>query len=78
MKTTGGVIRPDKSFIYSIAFKFNSKGRYSFETKLDSDLSFTVKDEYNQYQPLAIIEPSKGKETLGAILALDESTIDQF
>ena len=78
LKTTSGAIRLDKSFIYQITFKFDSKGRYSFKTKLDSDLSFIVKDEYNKLQPLAIIEPSKGKETLGVILVPDGLIIDQF
>ena len=47
LKTTGDVIRPDKSFVYPISFKFDNKGRYKFKTTSKLELSFSVKDENN-------------------------------
>ena len=31
LKSTGGSIRPDKSFLYPISFKFDDEGNYPFE-----------------------------------------------
>ena len=34
LKASGGAIRPDKSFVYPVDFKFDSSGKYSYK-KID-------------------------------------------
>ena len=48
LKTTGGAIYPDKSFVYAILFRFNSKGEYKYETIKEIRANLSVKDEFNE------------------------------
>jgi len=59
-------------------FKFDSKYRYQFKKVEELVLSLLVKDEFDNQQPLQLIEASVGKEALGVILAPDGSIQDQF
>ena len=70
-KATGGAIRPDKSFIFPIAFKWDDNGDYTFSSLNDLQPTFTVKDEHNNRKPLPLKEPHKGAETLGVYMCPD-------
>lgn len=69
LKATGGAIRPDKSFIYPIDFKFNTSGKCEFKTLDEIPYEISVKDEYEQRHILDNIPSTVGKETLGVYLA---------
>ena len=43
LKTTGGAIRPDKSFAYVLSCQFNSKGEHRFESVEEIEASLSVK-----------------------------------
>ena len=76
LQATGGAIRPEKSFIYPIEFKFSPSGQYSFTKVEDMDHTITVKDEHHQRQELQMIDSHVGKETLGVYLAPDGNCED--
>ena len=73
-KATGGAIRPDKSFIFPIHFKWNDNGDYTFSSLQDLQPTFTVKDENNICKPLPLKESHEGAETLGVLCAQMETT----
>ena len=73
LKTTGGAIRPDKSFAYPISFQFKPSGEYYFEKVEDIDLSLSVKDHQDIREELELFDADIGKETLGMWLAPDGS-----
>ena len=78
LKTTGGAIRPDKSFVYPISFAFKPSGEYYFEKVADMDKSLTVRDHEDIRMELELVDANVGKETLGMFIAPDGSMDDQM
>ena len=78
LKTTGGAIRPDKSFVYPISFTWDEKGNYTFESIEDINQPLTVKNHDDVREVLPQLEPSVGAETLGVYLAPDGSNTQQL
>ena len=78
MKKTGGAIRLDKSFAYALFFKFNTKEEYRFESVQELYWELLVKNEFNKWERLRLIEPYKGIDILGMLLALDGSMSDKI
>ena len=76
MKITGGAIVPQKSFVYPIAFEFDSMGQWKYCSKEDIDFNFTVKDHRDNPCPLTTLSPSEGRCTLGVVLAPDGGNTD--
>ena len=46
IKSSRGAIIPNKSFVYSISFKWDDQGEYSFENTEDHDMGLTVNKEF--------------------------------
>ena len=65
LKTTGGTIRLDKSFIYLINFNFKPNRAYYFEQSNVSSESLLVKNEFKQRKNLELVEASEGRDSLG-------------
>ena len=78
LKTTDRVIRPDKLFAYVISYWFNSKGEYKYELVKEIEAELLVKNEFGIKERLQMIEPNKGMDTLGVLLAPDGSMKDEF
>jgi hypothetical protein len=76
LKTTGGAIVPEKSFVYPIAFEFDAQGKWSYQTNDTVDYVFTVCDHNDERKPLRQLEPSNGQCTLGVHLAPDGNNND--
>lgn len=76
LKMTGGAIVPIKSWVYPIDFKFDDRGRWTYKSCDEINFPFSVKDHDDERNTLRSIEPSKGKETLGVILAPDGNNKD--
>ena len=71
LKTTGGAIAPEKSWVYPIDFSFAEDGTWYYRSPEDIGWDFTVKDHNDVRQPLPQLAASEGKETLGVFLAPD-------
>ena len=71
LKATGGAIRPDKSWVYPIGFKFDAGGKWSYDTTVKEHYNFQVKDHNEVMRTMPTFNPSEGKETLGVYLAPD-------
>ena len=69
LKTTGGAIVPEKSWVFPISFKFDNKGSASYKTLAEIDTTFTVLNQDDSREVLACYEPTDGKETLGVFLS---------
>ena len=78
LKTTGGAIRPDKSFVYPIDFTWDERRDYTYCHPDNINLPLTVCDENNIRHTLQQIPPNKGLETLGVFIAPDGSQNDQI
>lgn len=78
MKTTGGAIRPDKSFVYPINFTFKPNGDYQYEKVEDMDRALTIKDHNNVRQNLHLVDATEEMETLGIYLAPAGVVVKQF
>ena len=77
VKTTGGAIRPDKSFAYPISFDFKPSGEYFFEKVEDLGFKLTVKNHEDIREDLDLIDADVGRETLGMFIAPDGTMRDQ-
>ena len=73
LKATGGAIRPDKSFIYPIDFKFDQRGVCSHKLPEEINSEITVRDHNDTRYPLRQVPAHVGEETLGVYLAPDGS-----
>ena len=71
LKATGGTIVNSKSWVYPIAFDFDTRGQWQYKRAEDIEHEFTVKDDRETRQPLSSLNPDVGKETLGVYLAPD-------
>ena len=78
MKTTGGAIVPDKSRVYPVSFKFDTKKKASYKTIAETDTSFTVLNKDNIREELKCYEATVGKETLGVFLSPEGNNDDAF
>ena len=78
LKTTSGVIRLDKLFVYPISFKFDRSGAYRFERVEELDIKLTVKNENEVREELTLIKTDYGKDTLGVLLVPDGSMYNQY
>jgi hypothetical protein len=78
LKTTGGAIAPEKSWVYPIDFDFTPDGTWYYRSPEEIDFAFTVRDHDDIRQPLPQFDASTGKETLGVILAPDGNNDDAF
>ena len=78
LKSTGGAIVPNKSWVYPIDFKFDHKGQCSYKSTEEINWEFSVLDKDENRIQLNTVAASKGKETLGVILAPDGNTDDAF
>ena len=75
LKTTGGAIVPEKSWLYPIDFHGNSANPQYLKAK-DFDQEFNVKDHREVTRTLTTVDPLVGKETLGVTLAPDGNNDD--
>ena len=71
LKATGGAIRPDKSWVYPIGFKFDNNGKWKYDEDVKEKFIFRVKDHEEIMRVMPTMNPSEGKETLGVFLAPD-------
>lgn len=71
LKATGGAIRPDKSFVYPIAFEFDAKGRWSYKEAERIGLDLKVKDHREVEHTLDTKNYDEAECTLGVFLAPD-------
>ena len=71
LRTTGGAIVPEKSWVYPIDFKFDGSGRWKYKTIEEIDTRFSVKDQFQERINLSQVEANKGRCTLGVFLAPD-------
>jgi hypothetical protein len=71
LKTTGGALVPEKSFVYPIDFKFNPAGIVSYKTVREIDAHFEAPNAEGQMNVLRQLEPAEATETLGVFLAPD-------
>ena len=78
LKTTGGAIRPDKSFAYPISFSFKPSGEYYYDKVEDMHQTLTVKNHEDIREELELVDAHIGKETLGIFLAPDGNMQDQL
>lgn len=77
LKATGGAIRPDKSWVFPISFKFNQMGQWEYCSLDDIDFTFSVKDCKEQRQTLPQFATDEALETLGVFLAPDGNNREQ-
>ena len=78
LTTTGGAIRPDKSFAYPISYQFAPSGEYEYEKVENFDRTLTVKDHTGKRENLKLVDPREGKETLGICIAPEGNVKDQY
>ena len=72
----GGAIRPDKSFVYPLAFKFKINRNYKYKSVADIDIELSVCNKFRERENLQLIEADKRKETLGVVIAPDSNIKD--
>jgi len=70
LSTTGGALVHEKSFWYSIDFKWTS-GRWKYVTKEAANEHLMMNDHQNQCRLLEKLLPSEARWTLGVYLAPD-------
>ena len=75
---TGGCLRPDKCWWYSIAFKWDTTGKWRYKKSSETNGDIYVPDHKQQKQQIAKHEVNVGKEGLGIHLAPDGNDKDQF
>ena len=71
LKSTGGAIVPEKSWVYPIKFHFDDKNKAMHLTPEEIDTEFTVVDTTGERVQLESYSASTWKETLGVYLAPD-------
>jgi hypothetical protein len=79
LKSTGGAIVPQKSFVYPILFEFHASGKWHYKKAADIDFDydlFTVQDHNDNTQMMEKLDASIGKCTLGVHLAPDGNNSD--
>lgn len=76
LKTTGGAIVPEKSWIYKMNFEANEHGDMILQLEDIDSGHFTVLDCNDVRKPLPSVNINKGKETLGVYLAPDGNNQD--
>ena len=69
LKTTGGAIVPEKSWIYAMQFDEDIHGNMIMRKAEDIQTEFTVLDQHDIRQSLKTIDIHQGKETLGVYLS---------
>ena len=78
LKSTGGAIVPEKSWVYSIDFTFDNQGNAAYKLHEDIQPNFSVLDKDNVRVHLTNVQCSTGKETLGVVLAPDGNSEDGY
>ena len=78
LKSTGGAIVPEKSWVYSIDFNFDNHGNAEYKHPEDIQSRFTVLDKDGARVDLNSVPCSQGKETLGVVLAPDGNSEDGY
>ena len=71
LKATGGAIVPEKSFVYSIDFKFNRARKVSYKLVEEINATYEVPNAEGELVELRQFEASQASETLGVFLAPD-------
>ena len=77
LRSTGGALVPEKSWIYPIKYVWNAEGDPKLETVDNLDIQFTVKDASQTVKTLPLTPPTVAKETLGVYLSPDGSNSTQ-
>ena len=75
---TGGCLRPEKCWWYSIGFSWDKKGKWQYKTSKETGGIISIPDHKQREQIIKQQEVSKGKEGLGVKLAPDGNKTDQF
>jgi len=70
------VIRPDKLFIYLLAFKFEENREYIYKTAEELEVELSVYNEHNERELLRLVNVNKGIETLGVVIVPDRNIGD--
>ena len=78
LKTTGGAIRPDKSFVHLISFHFHPNGAHIFNKIASLDKTLSVYNEFEDQEELEFVEANKGRDTLGIALVPDGNIKDKL
>lgn len=76
LKSTGGAIVPQKSFVYPVIFDFDAAGKWHYKPANEIDFDFTVQDHNDQIQTMEKLDATVGKCTLGVHLAPDGNNVD--
>jgi hypothetical protein len=71
LKTTGGALVPEKSYVYPIDFKFNRAGKVQYKLLQEINSRFEVPNAEGTMTALRQLEASEASETLGVFLAPD-------
>jgi len=72
LSATGGALIPEKSFWYSIDFKWSS-GRWSYMPKNTAAEPLLMNDHLGNHLPLLRLHTSEARRTLGVYLAPDDN-----
>ena len=71
LRTTGGAIVPEKSWVYPIDFTFDTTGKWKYKSVEEIGAQFSVRDETQTRINLTQVEPNEGRCTLGVFLSPD-------
>jgi hypothetical protein len=75
LKTTGGALVPEKSYVYPIDFKFDSAGKAHYKTIQEINAHFEVPNAEGDILELRQLEADEASETLGVYLAPDGNNL---
>ena len=78
LKSTGGAIVPEKSWVFPLEFKFDEKGGATYKTPAEINQQFLVLDQHDTRTNLNTLAADVGKETLGVTLAPDGNNDDAY
>ena len=70
LSATDGILVPEKSFWYSIDFKWKS-GKWQYDKNAGANDQLMMTDHLNQWCPLMRLPPMEACQTLGVYLAQD-------
>jgi hypothetical protein len=71
LKSTGGAIVPQKSFVYPIIFEFDDTGQWHYKKVADIDYNFSVLNHDDEPQQMELLDANVGRCTLGVYLSPD-------
>ena len=78
LRSTGGALVPEKSWVYPIKYIWNEHGEPVLESIENLEVAFTVKNANQETKPVTLTPPTEAKETLGVFLSPDGSHYKQI